>query len=199
MGIQATEVGFAQFHEDLGRTVEIACARAVIGPAHRIRKRVLDIEARQHLLHLKLRPRAMRDERLRPIFDRIPLFSPVMLCRTPDTHLLQPQRSQAKCLHVKPGPYTAKWDSPGNNVDAVRVGVPKPAALPATIYLHGMATRLATGRSSRRSSTTAPTITSVVPAYRAIPGSAAKEFRLDITLSGVPSGGAWPLERRPAH
>jgi hypothetical protein len=120
-------------------------------------------------------------------------------------------------------PYTAQWDSPGNNVDAVRVAVPKPAALPATIYLHMMAysprdrqkfkkvvhdgvptvhahCAIATVTITEQAlELTAPTITSVVPAYRAIPGSAAKEFRLDITLSRVPSGGAWPLERRPAH
>ncbi|MCL4796570.1 MAG: hypothetical protein KJZ84_18545 [Bryobacteraceae bacterium] len=112
-------------------------------------------------------------------------------------------------------PYTAQWDSPGNNVDAVRVAVPKPATLPATLYLHMMAYSpanrqkfkkvvhdgvptvhaqyaIATVTISVQSlELTPPTIASVIPAYRAIPGSAAKEFRLDITLSGVSSGGAY--------
>src|ERR1700687_438417 len=102
MRIQATEIAFAEFHEDLVGAAWTAAALELVRLGDGVRVWIIRVRPWQHLLHLERLPRTPSDDRLGPFLDRFARFSPVLLIRIPGTLVLEPERHEPQSRYVEP-------------------------------------------------------------------------------------------------
>ena len=101
VGIEAAKVGLAEIHQDLVRTFNIAAVFAIVRFYDGVRKRIVTIRSRQHLLHFEFRTRSPRDDSLGPIFDRLALLTPIMLAWIPRPSRFQFERGESQRRHIE--------------------------------------------------------------------------------------------------
>jgi hypothetical protein len=102
MRIQAPEIGFREFHEDLVAVAWIAAVLELVRFGDGVRVWIIRVRPWQHLLHLERLPRTASDGRLGPLLDRFARFAPVLLIRIPGALVLEPQRHQPQSRYVEP-------------------------------------------------------------------------------------------------
>ena len=101
MRIKAAKIGVAQVHEYFERVVMFSGIAKIVGFRNWIRKRiVVCIPAWYHLLHYKSGADTAGGNRLRPVFEGLSLFSPVMLCWIPRANVFKPERNQIEYFRV---------------------------------------------------------------------------------------------------
>ena len=97
VSVETAKIGLAEIHQNPEGTFGVAAIFAVIGFRNRVRKRVIRIGSRQHLLHLEFSPCATGDNRFGPLVDRLALLSPVLLGRIPGATIFQLEWDQIHC------------------------------------------------------------------------------------------------------
>lgn len=95
VSIQAAEIGLAEIHQDLVRSLVVARVLPVVGFADGIRERIFRVRPGQHLLHLELLPRPAGDDWLGPVVDRLTLLAPVVLQGIPRASVFELKRNQS--------------------------------------------------------------------------------------------------------
>jgi hypothetical protein len=74
----------------------------LVGFDDRVDVGIVGIFSRKDLLHLGHAPGASSDDRLGPLSDRLALLAPVLLVRTPDALVLEPERHEAQGRDLEP-------------------------------------------------------------------------------------------------